>query len=80
MTPLSWYTYGGNYEIVKLLLDNGADVNADFEYVFGSNEKITALDVILRLLEHHGDKEEPDEFTATKELLISRGGKKFAEL
>ena len=32
MTPLSWHAYGGNYEIVQLLLENGADINAQDKY------------------------------------------------
>ncbi len=81
MTPLSWHAYGGNYEIVKLLLDNGADVNSDFDYQFGSDKKITATDVAFNLASEYGkNSEEPNPFSITLELLLQHGGKKYEDL
>ena len=41
MMPLSWHTWGGNVDIVRLLLDEGADINADFDFSIESNAKVT---------------------------------------
>ena len=41
MMPLSWHIWGGNVDIIRLLLDAGADINADFDFSMESNAKVT---------------------------------------
>ena len=52
MTPLSWHTYAGNYDIVELLLDAGATINDDFD-LYPPNAPVqtivTALDIAEKL-------------------------------
>lgn len=74
MNPLSWHVYSGNDEIVKLLLDNGADINMEFD-LNEEKQKATVMDVSLLLMESS-----PEYFGKTHELLISSGGKRFDEL
>lgn len=76
MTPLSWHVYGGNYDIVKLLISHGAEINADFDDSLESSLKITATDIASNLWR----KDESDDFTRTLDLLISKGGKKYADM
>jgi ankyrin repeat protein len=48
MTPLSWNVYGNHIENVQLLLQAGADVNLDFDYVVdGTLQKVTVFDLLL---------------------------------
>lgn len=52
MTPLSWHTYAGNYDIVELLLDAEADINKDFDLHPPSapvQTIVTALDIAEKL-------------------------------
>ena len=52
MTPLSWHTYAGNYDIIKLLLDAGANINTDFDLHPPSapvQTIVTALDIAEKL-------------------------------
>lgn len=76
MTPLSWHAYGGNYEIVELLLNNGAEVNANFDFSVDSPVKLTATDIAMNI----SKEGESNHFTKTLDLLVSKGGKKFMEL
>lgn len=76
MTPLSWHVYGGNYDIVSLLISHGAEINADFDKSVESSEKITATDIASNF----GRKNESDDFTKTLDLLISKGGRKYADM
>jgi len=79
MMPLAWHAYGGNHKIVRLLLDNGADVNLDFD--LDAKRKATVTDVLEILVVKQKDPDAPpDEFETTHELLLSRGGKKYSEL
>ena len=52
MTPLSWHTYAGNYDIVELLLDAGATINDDFD-LYPPNAPVqtivTAMDIAEKL-------------------------------
>lgn len=48
MTPLSWNVYGNHIENVHLLLQAGAIVNLDFDYmVDGTLQKVTVFDLLL---------------------------------
>ncbi len=48
MTPLSWNVYGNHIENVQLLLQAGATVNLDFDYmVDGTLQKVTVFDLLL---------------------------------
>ena len=52
MTPLSWHTYAGNYDIIELLLDAGANINTDFDLHPPSapvQTIVTALDIAEKL-------------------------------
>jgi hypothetical protein len=65
MHPISWNTYGGHYENIKLLLAAGADVNADFDSMDGRGP-ITALDLVIQLKKvEEGD----DRFVQLESLL-----------
>ena len=78
MTPLSWHTYSGNTDIVELLLDNGANINDEFD--LSKTEKATVLDISTLLTKDNKPDDEPDAFAKTHALLLSRGAKKFHEL
>eukprot|EP00957_Ditylum_brightwellii_P043170 3271547-Ditylum_brightwellii.AAC.1 len=82
MHPLSWNVYGGHNEIVRLLLDAGARVNDDFDLTPITNEKVTVLDISEQLLENMGidPNDTENKFVLTHQLLLEKGGKKFAEL
>ena len=48
MTPLSWNVYGNHIDNVRLLLQAGADVNLDFDYIIdGTLQKVTVLDLLF---------------------------------
>jgi len=82
MTPLSWHAYGGNVEIISLLLDNGAEINADFDYSPENNFKVTATD-ITQIISGPSSGTEDDSsnpFRISYDLLRFRGGKTFEEL
>ena len=79
MTPLSWHVHGTDHKIVKLLLDNGADVNADFDKSVDSDDKITVTDVARdRVIQEEGRKNEDVEKTFN--LLVKAGGLPYQEL
>lgn len=64
MTPLSWNVYGNHIENAQLLLEAGADVNLDFDYVMdGTLQKVTVFDLLLYInsnidLENNTDTED----------------------
>jgi hypothetical protein len=51
MHPLSWNVYGGHYKSVILLLDAGADIDADFDKSMEEDIKLTVLDVAEEAIE-----------------------------
>ena len=66
MTPLSWHTYAGNYDIIELLLDAGANINTDFDLHPPSapvQTIVTALDIAEKLsgVEDMADSVEKEE-------------------
>ena len=63
--PLSWSTYYGRFENIALLLQHGANVNADFDVgknSSGGAEKGTVLDVVEQILA--GSQKEATEASA----------------
>lgn len=79
MHPLSWNVYGGHHESVKLLLESGAQVNADVDS--GDGAKITVLDICDKFLDSNTDGENPqiERFQQVRKLLLQHGAKTFAE-
>ena len=71
-TPLHRAADWGYIEMVKLLLDRGADPNA-IGYLEG--DKTTPLDLALASLERGGTEEPTADKRATVEVLVSRGAK-----
>ena len=80
MTPLSWHVFAGNFDIVRLLVDNGAQINLDFD-LDESGKKATVMDVSTLLTDSKDSQTDKDDpFVKVHELLINRGGKKYEEL
>ena len=66
MHPLSWHVFAGNHDIVKLLLDAGANINDDFDLHPPSapvQTIVTALDIAEKLsgVEDMADSVEKEE-------------------
>jgi len=81
MTPLAWHAYSGNYSIIKLLLDNGANINADFNARQGEDLKYTAMDVAEGLIGKQADEQDnEDKFMRSFMEIKNRGGLKYSEL
>lgn len=85
MHPLSWCTYYGRHEIISLLLQYGADVNADFdlggEFEEEEDRVVTALDVIEKiLLDMSVDDERKVEFVETRNVLVRGGALRWVSL
>ena len=79
MHPLSWNTFYGRYDIIELLLEYGADVNADFD--FGANNQSgTVMDVIEQILEGTEESEDKERFMKTKDVLVKNGARKYSSL
>lgn len=77
MHPLSWNVYGGHVENAKLLLENGADINAHFDSMVDSDQSVTVTDVALKLVEvEEGDQR----YEKMLSLLRSHGGKTMEEM
>mmetsp|Transcript_26109 Transcript_26109/g.52924 ORF Transcript_26109/g.52924 Transcript_26109/m.52924 type:complete len:235 (-) Transcript_26109:1817-2521(-) len=79
MHPLSWNVYGGNADIVRLLLDGGADVNADFDlYPDGSPNQVvvTVLDIAEKLanMDDDSNAEEDADAAAAAAADATNGG------
>ena len=81
MHPLSWNVYGGYVDNIKLLIKYGADVNADFDTMAGSDENakaVTALDIALQLASHEDDSD--NRFEVLVDILRKNGAKTMNEL
>jgi hypothetical protein len=77
MHPLSWNIYGGHVDNAALLLEYGADVNADFDSMKKEDGAVTSLDIVLQLQ----DNEQGDErFVQLEKVLRRYGAKTMAEL
>jgi len=84
MHPLSWNVYGGHADSVKILLEKGASVNADFDYMMDNIKKpVTVLDIVLRMLKQDVQGEGSDEylepFRRTRDILLQYGAKTYDE-
>ena len=85
MHPLSWNVYGGHVEAVKVLLNNGADVNLDYDDPAYDGTKITVLDTVQTMLDSREEKDAEKEaffqrFEQIKEMLLEKGAKKYSDL
>ena len=79
MHPLSWNVYGGHYDNIELLLQHGANVNADFDLKAGDDTIITVLDVNLKFME--GEPSPHQElYEKINALLRKYGAKRYEEL
>ncbi len=76
MHPLSWNVYGGHLANIELLLDNGADVNLDFDSMI-DNEPVTSLDVLRELLKNEAGDER---FVAIEKVFAKHGAKTMKEV
>ena len=76
MHPLSWNVYGGHVENIRLLLQYGANVNADFDSM-DQRGPVTALDVAMQLTNVEKGQ---DRFVQVEALLRDHGGKTMKEL
>lgn len=79
MSPMSWHVYSGNYKIVELLLDSGADINMVFD-LDPTGRKATVMDVAFLLARKKDGEKVSDAFVKTLDLLTRRGGKRYGEL
>lgn len=77
MHPLSWNVYGGHIGNVELLLKYGADPNLDFGSMVAANEDVTALDVVLQLIENI---DQNTRFVELEKMLRENGAKTMMEL
>jgi ankyrin repeat protein len=77
MHPLSWNVYGGHVENVKLLLEHGADVNADFDSMSKDKNPVTAMDIALQLQKVEA---EDTRFEKVQKVLEKFGGKTISQL
>jgi len=78
MHPLSWNVYANHYDNCQLLLEHGADVNADFDLVIQQDktrEVVTVLNIIHRMKEGGNH-----DFDKLEKLLLKHGAKTWKEL
>ncbi len=86
MHPLSWNTFYGRYDIIELLLEHGADVEADFDLGgsvderTGELEKVTVLDVVEKILSAEVDEEQRMRFVKTRNVLMKYGAVRYATI
>jgi hypothetical protein len=84
MHPLSWSAFYGRHEIIELLLEYGADIEADFDLGGSKNEKtgeftkVTVLDVVEKILASEVDDEQRMRFAMTRNVLMKHGAVRYA--
>ena len=76
---MSWHVYAGNFKIVELLLDNGADINMVFD-LDDKGRKATVLDIAFLLASKKDGNNVSNDFVKILDLLSKRGGKRYSEL
>lgn len=84
MHPLSWNVYGGHVETARVLLEHGADVNLDVDWL-GSmhHDAATPLDLVLDLLPHDEEKQKDprfEKYLQMKALLEEFGAQTYSDL
>jgi hypothetical protein len=82
MTPLSWLTYGGKYQLIEILLLAGADINMTFDG-FEEGQLFTVMDVAKRFADARtddADEAAQDPFLNTLNILRAHGGKIYDEV
>ena len=78
MHPLSWNVYGGHMQNVKLLLEGGANVNLDFDYLIdGKFQKVTVLDVLLDTILGDDPSHAPEQYQQIHRFLLSHGARRY---
>lgn len=86
MHPLSWNTFYGRHDIIELLLQYGADIEADFDLGGSINEKtgeltkVTVLDVVEKILANEVDDEQRMRFALTRNVLMKHGAVRYATI
>lgn len=91
MTPLSWNVYGRHMANVRLLLESGANVNLDFDYMDnGKKVVVTVLDLLYIIEPFHDDganREKGNDATAEdrmhydiRDLLLQYGAKRYQDI
>lgn len=86
MHPLSWNTFYGRHDIIELLLQYGADIEADFDLGGSVNEKtgeltkVTVLDVVEKILANEVDDEQRMRFALTRNVLMKHGAVRYATI
>lgn len=88
MTPLSWNVYGKHLPNIKLLLEAGADVNLDFDYIDnGKKVVVTVLD-LLYIVESFPDGDAKSDETdnhmdrthfEVRDMLLQYGAKRYQD-
>lgn len=80
MHPLSWNTFYGRHDIIELLLQYGADIEADFDLGGSAGEltKVTVLDVVEKILANEVDDEQKMKFAITRNVLMKHGAVRYA--
>lgn len=95
MHPLSWNVYGGHVDTARVLLEHGADVNLDVDWMRGRHQQYdvaTPLDLLLDILptttddattaqrKTTTDRPELDRFFRMKDLLLEFGAMTYSDL
>jgi len=79
MHPLSWNVYGGHLVNIQLLLENGADINLDFDSMDSKSDTpiVTSLDVLLELIQNESGDER---FLEIEKVFTKYGAKTMEQI
>jgi hypothetical protein len=87
MHPLSWNVYGGHVETARVLLQHGAQVNADFDHLVkenGRTKPITVLDMVSDVIGTDAGSKEPSphlqKYYQMRDLLLEHDAKRYSDL